>query len=672
MARVPTASEAGLGQAQVAPLRGGVDVRADPVAFGAAQGQQIADAGQALSVGAARLFDAQQAVEDRNAAIEADERDVAASVFWQKRQTEAQIAAEQAGGDPGEFAKAQSEEFGRYREAELEAVKSPQARQVLQRRFSRLEAVVVTGAQEFEARQRRKAAEASAVRGFEDDLGLVYANPDMLGARLAARMETLAGLPLPAEQKEKMQRDVFAAMTAASLEGRVQRDPRGMLGLLQSENEIPGLELRDRVRLANQAETETRRLDAIAKAEQAARMQELRGRATFAIDMLEKGLQPAGLADLRRQAGGSEVGQALDAAMRVQGYRQRFALLPADEQAAELTTLRNQPQDPESFARLQAASTVVRANLEAINGDRGLDRAAELGVVQVAPIDITDPESVRARLGASRAASAFLGAPVALLRPEERAELTTRLAGLDAEAKANTLAQIQAAAGEAFPDVMRELGGKGGLDRQAQYLALLAGRPEAAPVLPAVGEAFALKAEDLKLNLTTANRTERDLERDVLAELEDWRGTLSATYPRGGGAQLEADLVDVTKRTAMALMRTHGYDEAVRMATEAFANGRYVYRDGWRMPKPLEPQMGRFLQSLEDTKAALTPDLLTVPGTLGDVPAERRAQVYLEQVRRNGRWATLPDESGLVLMDETGLPVLAAGRPVIQKFGGGF
>jgi hypothetical protein len=58
-----------------------------------------------------------------------------------------------------------------------------------------------------------------------------------------------------------------------------------------------------------------------------------------------------------------------------------------------------------------------------------------------------------------------------------------------------------------------------------------------------------------------------------------------------------------------------------------------------------------------------------VPGG-GTAPDAVRRETYLRQVRNQGRWVTLPDETGLLLTDELGNAVIANRQPVIVKFMG--
>jgi hypothetical protein len=428
-----------------------------------------------------------------------------------------------------------------------------------------------------------------------------------------------------------------------------------------------------------EAKAAARLREAEAREAQRVRLGDLRDQTRFAVDMIDKGLNPAGARDLMKRlaaegSAGAPLADALSLAQNTQEYARTFAMTPVADQMAELEELRAGPQTEETFARLQAASKVLQATTESVRENRSLQRASELGVVKLEPVDFANPASVSARVGAARMASDYLGTPVELFTPGERAAEAAKLAAMPGEQKAEYLAIMQETAGDAYPDVIRELGLKGGLDRGSRYLSLLAGRLETAQIANAVGEAMDTDEKDLKVNLLRAGVSESEVDKKVEAALRDFVDTLGPTYAQGsaGGAQaMITDLTDMVKRTALVQMRTQSADEAVRGAAEAIINSRYEFRDGYRIPKPSvggDSAIARIDQMMADTVASLSPELVDPPGSAMGVDEATRRAGYLEAVRNRGQWVTLPDESGLVLTDENGNAVMVKGRPVQVKF----
>lgn len=429
---------------------------------------------------------------------------------------------------------------------------------------------------------------------------------------------------------------------------------------------------REREAMARQAAAEAREAQRL-------RVSDLKDQTRFAVDMIGRGLPVNGLPDLaKRIAAEGEAAapllEALDGAQEVADFSRGFAMVPVENQMQEIERLRAEPQTPETFAKLNAAVGVLKGTAEAVREGRGLQHAADVGIVKLAPVDFADPASVAARVQSARTASAYMGGPVEMFTPAERTAEASRLAAMPGEQKAEYLSLLQASSGDAYPDVIRELGLKGGLDRGSRYLSLLAGRPEAAPIANAVGEALDTDPKDLKVNLVRAGVSEADVDREVDAALKPFLDTLGPTYAQGsgGGAQaLITDVTDIVKRTAMVQMRTMSARDAVRSAADAFINSRYEFRDGYRIPKPSvggEAAIERIDQMMADTVAALSPELIDPPGSIEGVDEATRRSGYLEAVRNRGQWATLPDESGLVLLDENGNAVTAKGRPVVVKF----
>lgn len=411
------------------------------------------------------------------------------------------------------------------------------------------------------------------------------------------------------------------------------------------------------------------------RAEDRERMAGLRQEVSFAMNVMGEGLQPAGMADLRKRAAGTPLAPALKAAEEAGAFAQQLAVLPPGEQVAQVKALASSPQNEGSLIALKQAQKVLQATGRAMADGTLLERASEVGVVKLDPVDLTNPESVAARVTASRRAGQHFGVEAPVLTKGEREAYVADFQKLAPAQKIETAAAIQNAAGAAWPDIMRDLGGTHGLDSTFRYLGLLSGATgPAALVANAIVEAEQTDEKDLKLQLTRANITETDLERDILTALDPFMATVGATYAQGSGsaaggaAKMQTELLQVAKKSAMVLMRNNDPATAIQLATDALLNDRYEFEGTYRIPKSAVPYKEGIQRMMSDTLAALTPETVEPKGSPSGVPENVRREGYLRQVRNMERWVTLPDETGLLLTDEQGDAVIANGQPVIVKF----
>lgn len=722
--RVTTAQDAGLGQLQSRPLNApGLEARANPIAFGAYQGEALQDIGQAglrLADGLAYQGRLQAAEAERQRKIKEQEdrekedmtvarRYLDGRLGWVERMRELQENA--APGAEG-FSKGVKAEFDKHRETELAAMPTERAKMALEEKFISLEIAVMGEADSYE-QQAGKAYRATEREGLaESILSAVTLRPNEYGDLLKTGMAAINGMGGSAEEKAEAGLALTHAAAEAHWMGRVRENPGAMLQALTTQ-EVPGLSFASRQKLINAAEVdvrqqqvEARRAAAERRADERERMADLRERTGFAMRVMEDGLTPAGLPELRKAVAGTPLAASLGAAEKAGAYAQELAVLPPGEQVARFNQLKGAPQNEGSLIALKQAQKVLQATGKAMADGTLLERAGEVGVVKLEPVDLTNAESVAARVTASRRAGQHFGVEAPVLTKGEREAYVADLQKLAPAQKVETMAAIQAAAGPAWPDIMRDLGGTHGLDRTTRYLGILHDNPAAAPVINAIVEAEQTPDKDLKLELVRSNYTEMQLEQEILAELEPFMGTIGATYGQGSGSAaggagaMRADLVEVAKKSAMVLMRQHSPGDAVRLATNALINDRYIFGGNpaapaggdiepysgnpietysyspaasgntWRAPKSVEPYLPQLYQAMGQAVAALTPDVLEPPGSASGVPDPVRREGYLRQIRSRGRWVTLPDESGLLLVDEQNDAVRANGQPVIVTFMG--
>jgi hypothetical protein len=626
-----------------------------------------------------------------------------------------------ADGDPGEFTKDELSHFDEWKAAQLEG-QTGFRRQVLEQDFGQLRMSVQGQASQFEGTRRRQYREEQQKIVYDQTLeaagsarNAAFTQPGDLGALQQQQLRTIEATDLPEDVKAKLSRTVNGALADAAWQGRVQKDPYSVKAALERGDpaELQGLEFDDRAqiighadavingieaeqrRLASEARAEANRRRSEAQQEQMFRLADMQDQVAAVNDAAAKGLPIEGAGSLMTQivkeAHGAmspailtrsqRLAEHLNLAITSSAYARDFATKPVVDQMAELEALRTTAHAPDDLplaaAKYEIAGKVIKANVDAINEGHFLQRANELGVVKLEPLDLTDPGSIAKRVDDSKMASAFLGSGAVstqLFTKDELAAEAKRFAGMAGEERANYMAKLQAAAGDQYPEIMRQLTAKGGLDRASQYISILSGRPDAAPVMNAVGEAMSAKPEELKVNLIKSGWSEADVDRSVEKGLRQWMSSVGQTYVQGatGASAMQADVFDMVKNTSLVLMRTHSPAEAVRLATDQIINERYEFRDGYRIPKPAR-NAADYIAGVDlrtrNAVANLTPDSVDPKGSAQGVDEITRRAGYVEAVKNRHQWVTLPDESALVLTDEQGSVVTERGVPVIVKFG---
>ena len=159
-----------------------------------------------------------------------------------------------------------------------------------------------------------------------------------------------------------------------------------------------------------------------------------------------------------------------------------------------------------------------------------------------------------------------------------------------------------------------------------------------------------------KQSEASLNVKEADVRVTVRDKLEDMLATVRAQ----GDLSMDAALVDSATRLTMTYMqRGDDLDDAVSKAVQAVGGDRYSYRDNYRVPVTMDADKiaygaRRVLRNVATGGTLTTPRAVSLPQGYVD-------ESFAATVRREGRWVTMPDESGLQLF--------ALGRPVMDKDG---
>lgn len=123
-----------------------------------------------------------------------------------------------------------------------------------------------------------------------------------------------------------------------------------------------------------------------------------------AIRLLETGLTPDGIEDLRARAAGTPAGAALEASLRAaRAANSTYLYMTPAEQAEALTDFRSRPRAPGDEQVLAAMERVHAATVRSVETDL-LGHGASRRLWELAPIALTEPGGARARIAQAEAA----------------------------------------------------------------------------------------------------------------------------------------------------------------------------------------------------------------------------------------------------------------------------
>jgi hypothetical protein len=290
--------------------------------------------------------------------------------------------------------------------------------------------------------------------------------------------------------------------------------------------ETEGLSPAMKDRVASAMRGELARIEAEAVAAERRLVQDIGAAATA----MEAGLEVEGLDELRRRAAGTAHAAPLELAIAAGERMQMLARMRPDELDAEMAALAGQIEairaedvsleqaeqragEVEFLAgQLEAVGRARETNLAAVAEGLAVERAAELGLVDLAPVDFANPEtmveSMAARGEAAGVAEAHFGLGAG--NPLTRAELEGFTALMQA-GPAETPAQVAAL------DAMRQAWGdertRAVLERVAKDAPLMAAAGSLLMDQPHVGQEIlrgrAVLAENAKLAPTRENADAR-------------------------------------------------------------------------------------------------------------------------------------------------------------------
>ncbi len=326
--------------------------------------------------------------------------------------------------------------------------------------------------------------------------------------------------------------------------------------------------------------------------------------------------------------------------------RQRVAL---EQEAADIA--RRLDKDPVS--QVTKASPELVSDLgEAIkNGDAAaFDEAAVAMLEEQMRLGANDPR---------------------LLSASQRAAITATVLGEedDENRTANLVAQIARlsdVAGVHFPRVMAELAEEGDFPAAAYGVGLLENRPHAQFLLAkaALEDQAVLRENVAKLG------------RGAAGDLRDNTGKAIAPLVRSlsasGFSQTHIDrITDSVDALASQFAVEQGkVGGAGKKAFDALFGG-YTFEDSYRVPDTYIRHDGKNIAlDPEDIRLGvaawqegLQPNDFVPPRHDPRIPLETAKRMYLSSVKSSGHWVTNRDETGLILVDEQGQPVMERPKP---------
>ncbi len=227
--------------------------------------------------------------------------------------------------------------------------------------------------------------------------------------------------------------------------------------------------------------------------------------------------------------------------------------------------------------------------------------------------------------------------------------------------------QSQVHGGENAANLMQSMAEQWGTRWPQVYGEMAADLPSAAVVIgsgmsPAAATLLAEAAKSpkaLKDAIPTATQTEvRDA---VSAELSQFAATVIG---QPGGVNTIGVWQEGTELLALSYVaRGDDPQTAAERAAGETVNDKYIFRDTFRIPIE-EPNPERIAGGAAWALYMLPADRLSnLPTSLFGLPPEDVRPAYRAALVNKGYWVTAPDESGLVLYDETSSVVLVDGKP---------
>lgn len=247
-----------------------------------------------------------------------------------------------------------------------------------------------------------------------------------------------------------------------------------------------------------------------------------------------------------------------------------------------------------------------------------------------------------------------------ILSVRQRKAMTARLLGDEGDENrvqnlADEIDRLSAVAGEHFPRIMAELIDEEDFPAAAYGIGLVEGNEHAQFLLAkaAVEDPKVLRENVGKLGTGAVD----DLRDDLAGRAEPLVSSLAAS----GWSQTRIDKVtDAMEALASQFAVEKG--KVGGAAKKAFDTmfGNYHFEGTYRVPPQHDPDDVRI--GVDAFEERFQPDDFIVPNPPANMRREDAQRSYLSHLKSFGRWVTTPDETGLMLVDGEGRPVME--RPI--------
>jgi hypothetical protein len=243
-----------------------------------------------------------------------------------------------------------------------------------------------------------------------------------------------------------------------------------------------------------------------------------------------------------------------------------------------------------------------------------------------------------------------------LLTKGQRRALAANIAGEEgdenrAQNAVDQITRLSSVAGAHFPRIMAELAEEDDFPAALFGVGMLEGKAHAQFLLAkaALEEPKILRENVGKLG-TNATGKLRD---DLAAATRPLVESLAAS---GASQTYIAKVTDSVEALASQMAVEQGkVGDAGRKAFKAMF-GDYHFEGSYRVPASRNPDHVRL--GIEEMTARLEADDFFVPRADSRMTPEAAGKAYVRAVKARGQWVTNADESGLILVDESGQPVM--------------